>query len=157
MSSNLHPQWTEDNEKEHLHGHLALNNGRLHRQQLQYSSIFFIVHLYEKVNERHWIQSTNTHGFKQFLSYILQETKLSTATVHVAKSGVPIDLILIKSLQLQYRRGRGLTTNRLIIYINNLIIFLLFRFTLIINEDKSSGDTTLTYKRGGGHFFVTYM
>lgn len=44
-------------------------------------------------------------------------------------------------------------TNLLIIYINNLIIFLLFRFTLIINEDKSSGDTTLTYKRGGGHFF----
>lgn len=94
--------WTEDNEKEHLHGHVALNNGRLHKQQLQYSSIFFIVHLYEKINERHWIQSTNTHGFKQFLSYILQETKLSTATVHVATSGVPIDLNLIKSLHLQY-------------------------------------------------------
>lgn len=46
-------------------------------------------------------------------------------------------------------------TNLLIIYINNLIIFLLFRFTLIINEDKSSGDTTLTYKRGGGSFFLS--
>lgn len=63
---------------------------------------FFIVHLYEKINERHWIQSTNTHGFKQFLSYILQQTKLSTATVHVATSGVPIDLNLIKSLHIQY-------------------------------------------------------
>lgn len=88
--------------KKHLHGHVALNNGRLHRQQLQYSSIFFIVHLYEILNERHWIQSTNTHGFKQFLSYILQKTKLSTATVHVATSGVPIDLNLIKSLHIQY-------------------------------------------------------
>lgn len=45
-------------------------------------------------------------------------------------------------------------TNLLIIYINYLIIFLLFRFTLIINEDKSSGNTTLTYK-GGGLFFLS--
>lgn len=32
-----------------------------------------------------------------------------------------------------------------ILYINNLVIFGLSRFTLIMNDDKSSGDTTLTY------------
>lgn len=44
-------------------------------------------------------------------------------------------------------------TNLLILYINNLVIFGLSRFTLVMNDDKSSGDTTLTYKKGEGFFF----
>lgn len=43
-------------------------------------------------------------------------------------------------------------TNLLILYINNLVILGLSRFTLIMNDDKSSGDTTLTYKKGEGFF-----
>lgn len=38
-----------------------------------------------------------------------------------------------------------------------MIIFFLFCFIFIINEDKSSGDMILMYKRGGGLFFLLFI